>query len=75
MKRLRVLGLLVLWCLVIGERDALAYIDPNSGSMLLQVVLGGAAGLALVVELLWRRVRSVFGLHARNRSDRDRRQD
>jgi len=71
MKRAGVIGLFVVWCLVMGERNALAYVDPNSGSMLLQIVLGGAAGLALIVELLWRRVLSVFGLHGRDRSRND----
>ena len=71
MKRAGVLGLLVIWSLLMGERSALAYVDPNTGSMLLQVVLGGAAGLVLIVELLWRRVLSVLGLRSdeRNRND------
>jgi hypothetical protein len=32
------------------------YLDPTSGSMLLQVLLGGAAGLAVAVRLFWRRL-------------------
>jgi hypothetical protein len=35
---------------------AYAYLDPASGSMILQLVLGGAAGLAVAIRLLWRRV-------------------
>ncbi len=30
-----------------------AYIDPGSGSMLLQVLLGGVAGVAVLARLFW----------------------
>jgi hypothetical protein len=65
MKRALLLCVLVVWCLVLGERAALAYVDPNSGSMLLQVILGGAAGIALIVRLYWRRFLSLIGLRER----------
>jgi hypothetical protein len=33
----------------------LAYIDPASGSMLLQIILGGAAAVAVALKMQWRR--------------------
>ena len=33
-----------------------AYIDPGSGSMLLQIVLGGVAAVGVTAKLTWRRV-------------------
>jgi hypothetical protein len=33
--------------------QALAYIDPGAGSMLVQLILGGIAGLLLVGRLFW----------------------
>lgn len=33
-----------------------AYLDPATGSMILQILLGGAAGLALVARLYWHRL-------------------
>jgi hypothetical protein len=36
------------------------YLDPASSSMLLQLVLGGAAGVAVAVKLFWRRVVGLF---------------
>ena len=39
-----------------------AYLDPASGSMFLQVLLGGIAGLALVVKLYWHKLLSWFGV-------------
>lgn len=45
--------------------DAHAYIDPGSGSILLQLILGGIAGVGVVVKLYWDRVKtryqSLFG--------------
>jgi hypothetical protein len=39
------------------------YLDPASGSMLLQLVLGGAAGVAVAVKLFWRRVVGLLSHH------------
>ena len=33
--------------------SAHAYLDPGTGSMILQIILGGVAGLALVGKLYW----------------------
>ena len=43
-------------------QTAHAYLDPGSGSMLLQLVLGGVAGLAVLVKLYWQRLLLVFGM-------------
>ena len=37
---------------------ASAYVDPSAGSLLLQAMLGGFAGLAVVVKLSHRRLRA-----------------
>lgn len=39
---------------------AYAYLDPNSGSLLLQVLLGGFAGLAVLFRLYWKRLVQLF---------------
>ena len=36
------------------------YIDPTAGGILLQVILGGFAGVAVLVKLFWYRLTSVF---------------
>ena len=41
-------------------RFFLAYLDPGSGSMLLQALAGGVAGFAVVGKLYWRRIKRVF---------------
>lgn len=34
----------------------IAYFDPGSGSLLLQAIVGGAAGLAVFGKYLWDRI-------------------
>jgi hypothetical protein len=41
--------------------SAFAYLDPGTGSMILQVLLGGVAGLALAGKLYWHKLLSLFG--------------
>lgn len=38
----------------------LAYLDPASGSMLLQVLLGGIAGVAVAIKMFGKRVFRIF---------------
>ncbi len=40
---------------------AQAYLDPGTGSMILQLLLGGIAGMAVVLKLYWHRVKALFG--------------
>jgi hypothetical protein len=37
-----------------------AYLDPGTGSMVLQLLLGGIAGAAIVIKLYWQRFLSLF---------------
>ena len=45
----------------------LSYIDAASGSMLLQIILGGAAAVAVAFKMQWRRL--LRFLHIRNDDD------
>jgi hypothetical protein len=40
--------------------SALAYLDPGSSSLLLQLLLSGVAGSFIIVKLYWRRLKSWF---------------
>jgi hypothetical protein len=41
-----------------------AYLDPGTGSMILQVLLGGMAGLALAGKLYWHRLLVMIGVRS-----------
>lgn len=53
--------------------NAHAYIDPGSGSVLLQLILGGIAGIGVVAKLYWDQVktrcRSLFGRAERTKDE------
>ena len=34
-----------------------AYLDPGTGAMLLQLLLGGVAGLLVILKLYWHRIK------------------
>ena len=42
------------------SNPALAYLDPATGSMILQLLLGGVAGALVVGKLYWQRVKDFF---------------
>ena len=53
-------ALLVLYLIWLSEAPTYAYLDPGSGSMLVQLLLGGVAGAAVIVKLGWQRFRDIF---------------
>ena len=49
-------------CLALVAQPALAYLDPGTGSMLLQVILGGIAAVGVALKLFWHKIRVAVGL-------------
>ncbi len=41
-------------------RDAHAYLDPGAGSMLVQLIASGAAGILIVLKIYWQRIKAAF---------------
>lgn len=48
--------------LLLAFSDAVAYLDPGTGSMLLQVILGGIAAVGVAIKLYWHKLRVAFGM-------------
>jgi len=48
--------------------NAWAYIDPSAGSIVIQLLLGGVAGAAVLAKLYYRRLISFFGRRPRSAS-------
>jgi hypothetical protein len=49
-----------------------AYLDPGTGSMILQILLGGVAGALVIGKLYWVKLKSLF---SSNKKDDDRHED
>ena len=47
--------------LVLLTEPVAAYLDPGTGSMLLQVILGGIAAVGVALKLFWYKIRAAFG--------------
>ena len=59
------LGLFFIAVLVVCAPSAHAYVDFNTGSILLQIVLGGIASAGIVFKLFWRRIKGFFSNSAK----------
>jgi hypothetical protein len=57
LQSLTVFGLVLL----VVAPSAHAYVDPGSGSMLLQLLLGGVAGVTILLKWYWQRFLALFG--------------
>jgi hypothetical protein len=51
---------LILYIFILSTCPAYAYLDPGTGSMVLQLVLGGIAGIAILGKLFWNRFKALF---------------
>jgi len=52
--------LIALYFVWVSETQVDAYLDPGSGSMLVQLLLGGVAGAAVIMKLGWERFKDMF---------------
>ena len=57
-----IIRFLVAASLLLAAGPAFAYLDPGTGSMLLQVILGGIAAVGVALKLFWYKIRIAIGL-------------
>lgn len=53
----------------VATSNAHAYLDPGTGSMILQVLLGGVAGVMLAGKLYWQKFLSLIGVRRKAEAD------
>jgi hypothetical protein len=61
MKKILLIGLCIVSC------DAQAYLDGGTGSMLLQLLLGGIAGAGVILKLYWYKLLALFNSKSQNK--------
>ncbi len=70
------LALALLAATVLTPATAHAYVDPGTGSMVLQGVIAGILGVGLTLKLYWRRIRKrLTGNRPNNKPGRDEETD
>ncbi|KJS28346.1 MAG: hypothetical protein VR64_24935 [Desulfatitalea sp. BRH_c12] len=55
-------GIILSLCILFIAPPAYAYLDPGTGSAILQGVLGGVAAIAVILKLYWYRILRFLGL-------------
>ncbi len=58
-------ALLAVLVLVLSAGAAHAYIDPGTGSILLQGLIGGLTAGVFIARLYWRKIKDLFAPHQR----------
>jgi len=53
----------------------LAYLDPGSGSMILQLVLAALLGMGVLLRSQWKRIKTLFGRKDTREEDEQEEQD
>lgn len=49
----------------------LAYIDPGTGSFVVQALVAAAAGIAVALKVYWQRLKGLFGFSTKTDEDDD----
>ena len=58
-------------CLVSVSTDAFAYLDPATGSIILQGILAALAGVMLTARIYWEKIKSFFRRDEKASSKKD----
>jgi hypothetical protein len=66
---------LIVLVLALFTQPAWAYLDPGTGSMLLQVILGGIAAVGVALKLFWHKIRAALGFAAKSDEDEETEQE
>lgn len=59
--------LVILAILLLSADPVLAYLDPGTGSMMLQVILGGIAAVGVALKLYWHKFRVALGFRGKEK--------
>jgi hypothetical protein len=51
---------LLLFVFLLLPQYSHAYLDGGTGSMLLQIILGGSGGIAVLIKLYWHKIKNLF---------------
>ncbi len=63
--------IVILAVLLLCADPVLAYLDPGTGSMMLQVILGGIAAVGVALKLYWHKFRVALGLRREDKLENE----
>lgn len=53
---------------VFAKNPPFAYLDPGTGSLIIQFLIGGAAAAAISIKVFWKQIRGFF---SKKRDDKE----
>jgi hypothetical protein len=62
MRRTTIFFLALFMALLATPRDAMAYLDPAYGSVIVQLLAGGLVGGFVMMKMYWSRIKRALGL-------------
>ena len=64
----RVIGMVmfIVTGLLLFMKNAYAYLDPGTGSMMLQALIAGIAAVLVAIRLYWDKFKRLFSFRSRN---------
>jgi hypothetical protein len=66
---------LIVLFVALCAQPAFAYLDPGTGSMLLQVILGGIAAVGVALKLGWHKIRAALGFRKKPTAEEEQEQE
>ena len=63
--------LLLTNALLSGLGNKLAYLDPGSGSVLLQLLIAALLGIGIALRAYWGKIKGLFGIKSETDDDND----
>jgi len=58
-----------------GLGKTMAYLDPGSGSILIQVIVAGLLGAGLLIRSQWAKIKKILGMTPANTREDDTKDD
>ena len=66
---------IIVWSLflvgIVVPHSVHAYIDPGSGSLILQVLIGGVVGIVVAIKLYWKKIIAFVSLKKTSNKDEE----
>jgi len=59
----------ILVAVFLSSMPAHAYLDAGTGSIIAQLIIGGAAGFMVVMKLYWHKIKSFFPQRKKDKTD------
>jgi len=54
---------------IFTRNQPFAYLDPGTGSLIIQLLIGGLAALGISIKVFWKQIKGLFNKNKTNKED------